>query len=431
MTVINTKKISVEKIENSSRNDRNDNAKSSKGINGRQIEKLLNSNSNKKVLSIALIIVGVAALYIGIAGGICLALSASFVLPLIAKIGLEWATVTCICTTALGSLSFFAGISSLRKMSTESEKSLQDSTIVNVEKNPKTKTSVRRLTPPSPRSRFVLPSPNPKSSKPTIRRFSPILDARRPTERLDPRTFLTYPLKKTKKVTFNFGTYIKEKESSNSPEFILGPHILDNMIDDKGKSVKTELSDEIGKLTQLQVISIRQNKNIPKIPESIGNLIKLRRLRYTENALIFLPHTIGELKSLEELDVAFNKLTFLPDSITNLKSLTDLRVTENQITFLPEAIGNLTSLRYLNLYGNKLETLPDSMRKLSNLEILYIANNPLNKIPGWINDLPRLKTLYINTEQGYLLPKDLDRNRIEVVNLDIKPRRSNDYDSTP
>jgi Leucine-rich repeat (LRR) protein len=427
MTVINTKTIPAAKIDDSSINDK---ATSSKGINGRQIEKLkINSNSNKRILSIALIIVGMAALYIGIAGGICIALSASFVLPLVAKIGLEWAIVTCICTTVLGSLSFFSGISSLRKISAESEKSLQDSTPVKVEKDPETKTPVRRLTPPSPRSRFVLPSPNPKSSKPTNRRVSPILDARRPTEKLDPRTFLTYPIKKVKKVTFNFGTYIREKESSNSPEFILGPHILDNMIDDKGKSVKTELSDEIGNLTQLQVISIRQNKNIPKIPESIGNLINLRRLTYTENALAFLPHTISKLKSLEELDVAFNKLTFLPDSLTNLKGLINLRVTENQISLLPEAIGNLTNLRYLNLYGNKLESLPDSMRKLAKLEILYLANNPLGRIPDWIKDLPRLKTLYINTEQEYLLPKDLDRRRIEVVNLDIKPRRSNDFDS--
>ena len=71
---------------------------------------------------------------------------------------------------------------------------------------------------------------------------------------------------------------------------------------------------------------------IPAVPETIGNLVNLKRLYLADNQLTVIPDSIGQLQSLRVLDLRHNSLETLPPSIANLNSLEDLWVAENKFT---------------------------------------------------------------------------------------------------
>lgn len=121
--------------------------------------------------------------------------------------------------------------------------------------------------------------------------------------------------------------------------------------------------ESIGNCSELKNLSIH---NIDKIPESIGNLKKLTHL-YLGGAYTKLPSSIGECRLLRYLE-AYGKLTALPDSIGNLTLLESVNLVENQLSSLPESIGNLKKLEKIDLsYNNDLQ-LPKSFTKLTNLK---------------------------------------------------------------
>jgi Leucine-rich repeat (LRR) protein len=65
--------------------------------------------------------------------------------------------------------------------------------------------------------------------------------------------------------------------------------------------------------------------------------------------LTILPPEIGQLTRLERLYLKDNQLTALPPEIGQLTALTELDVSNNQLTSLPPEIGQLTVLKELRL----------------------------------------------------------------------------------
>lgn len=93
-----------------------------------------------------------------------------------------------------------------------------------------------------------------------------------------------------------------------------------------------------------------------------------------EICLRALPDSIGNLTKLRILDLSSNDLRELPDSIGNLKNLEELYLSKNyEFSKLPDSIGNLESLKILELEGTNLDTLPESMGNLTNLENLSFS----------------------------------------------------------
>ena len=87
-----------------------------------------------------------------------------------------------------------------------------------------------------------------------------------------------------------------------------------------------------------------------------------------------LPDSIGNLTKLRILDLSSNDLRELPDSIGNLKNLEELYLSKNyEFSKLPDSIGNLESLKILELEGTNLDTLPESIGNLTNLENLSFS----------------------------------------------------------
>ncbi len=133
-------------------------------------------------------------------------------------------------------------------------------------------------------------------------------------------------------------------------------------------------------------------KQIYRLPDSIGNLTDLVSLRLVDNQLTKLPDSIGNLTKLRELRLYKNQLKTLPDSIANLQKLTHLSLSFNRLTVFPECIAQLTNLTGLRLNGNQMVVLPQSITKLTNLTYLDITGNPLMDL-SVLHSLPKLKTV--------------------------------------
>ena len=136
-----------------------------------------------------------------------------------------------------------------------------------------------------------------------------------------------------------------------------------------------------------RIIEIRYiNKDIIKIPDSIGELDSLTHLALEDNQINIIPNTIGNLKRLVHFTIDRNKITYIPPLIKNLNNLEKFNISNNELgTYenhpgtIEENIGELTKLNQLNLSNNQLTSLPDSMCSLLDIPgiTIYIDNNSL------------------------------------------------------
>ncbi len=143
------------------------------------------------------------------------------------------------------------------------------------------------------------------------------------------------------------------------------------------------------------------------LPNSIGNLKSVNKLRLDYNLITALPDSIGNLSTLRNLSLQYNKIKTLPKSISNLNSLQYLYLNNNELTTLPDSIGNLKSLRYLFLDNNQLTALPDSIGNLNSLQYLSLENNQLSIIPESIGKLESLQELILSGNQVKHLPESI------------------------
>ena len=94
---------------------------------------------------------------------------------------------------------------------------------------------------------------------------------------------------------------------------------------DLSYSKLTSLSESIGQLTQLQVLSVHRNQ-LTSLPDSIGQLTRLQTLDVFCNKLTSLPDSIGQLTLLRTLYVSDNQLTSLPYNIEQMRAAGRLRI---------------------------------------------------------------------------------------------------------
>jgi len=176
--------------------------------------------------------------------------------------------------------------------------------------------------------------------------------------------------------------WIIEERVTMKGNRVIGLNLNGNIV----SSSLTDLNHDIGKLTELEVLTINDNE-LFVIPEEIYSLTKLKKLEIKSNSLQVLPEGISKMVSLEELDLRHNGLTQLPADIAGLKSLKRLQLWGNRLTTLPHNIGDLYSLKELYLMNNRLRSLPKSITKLG-LSYLDISFNYLRdseaSIDTWI-----------------------------------------------
>jgi leucine-rich repeat protein SHOC2 len=162
-------------------------------------------------------------------------------------------------------------------------------------------------------------------------------------------------------------------------------------------------------------------KQISKLPDSIGNLSELVSLRLVDNRLSALPDSIGNLIKLRELRLYKNQLKTLPDSIGSLQNLSWLSLSLNRLTVFPEIITELSNLTGLLLNGNQMVVLPQSITKLTNLTYLDLTGNPLMDL-SVLHGLPKLKTVKfwgLKLPQKYWIDLKSLTSALQLINGEI------------
>ena len=75
------------------------------------------------------------------------------------------------------------------------------------------------------------------------------------------------------------------------------------------------------------------------------------------------------------INLEYNRLESLPESFGNLNKLKDLNLMYNRLSSLPKSFGNLFNLRALNISNNRLSSIPPPIKSLPNLRALDINSN--------------------------------------------------------
>lgn len=143
----------------------------------------------------------------------------------------------------------------------------------------------------------------------------------------------------------------------------------------------------LGDLRHLTHLDISSNL-LERIPEQeIGALQNLKSLNLSHNDIKVIPYEVGDLAKLEVLDVSENSLgqltdgQALPESIGNLSKLKELKLQGNLISKLPVQFKYLKKLEELDISNNHFQVLPMEVAQLENLRALNVANNDLRKMP--------------------------------------------------
>ncbi|XP_056165165.1 disease resistance protein RPV1-like [Syzygium oleosum] len=147
-------------------------------------------------------------------------------------------------------------------------------------------------------------------------------------------------------------------------------------------------------LTSLSILSV-DNSKITKLPDGVGELVKLRCLSLRNCRWIReLLESIGKLgSSLEELDISGTCVSELPDSFGNLWRLRVLKI--DYCFLFPSFIWGLDTLEEIHASScrNLEGEIPGDVGKLINLRILRLQDSAISSLPPEIKHLPKLETL--------------------------------------
>ncbi len=119
-------------------------------------------------------------------------------------------------------------------------------------------------------------------------------------------------------------------------------------------------------------------EGVPVVPE-LARLSKLQALRM--RGIGELPSELGKLSNLEFLSIRGDELTGeIPPELGDLSNLTYLQFSESRLSGeIPAELGQLSNLTFLHLQDNQLSgTIPAGLGQLPNLISARVENNPLS-----------------------------------------------------
>jgi Leucine-rich repeat (LRR) protein len=144
------------------------------------------------------------------------------------------------------------------------------------------------------------------------------------------------------------------------------------------------IPDELGALSELNVLALDHNQLTGAIPLKLGVLPFLGRLDLSYNQLTgSIPSELGQLSQLWNLDLSYNQLTgSIPSILGQLSQLSYLDLEHNQLTgFIPSELKQLSQLGYFDLTHNQLTgAIPLGLGQLSQLKYLDLSENQLSGV---------------------------------------------------
>ena len=116
-----------------------------------------------------------------------------------------------------------------------------------------------------------------------------------------------------------------------------------------------EIPEELGRLSNLQVLDFNGNQLSGEIPARLGNLINLRYLGLSQNELTGeIPRKLGSLSNLKSLQIlSQNRLTGeIPGELSNLTNLYQLYLSQNELSRC--ILQDLRDIRHHDLHDLNL-----------------------------------------------------------------------------
>lgn len=162
-----------------------------------------------------------------------------------------------------------------------------------------------------------------------------------------------------------------------------------------------------------------QSGGVPGLPDTIGLLLNLEYLDISKNKLKQLPESIGDLPKLANLFMGHNLITEFPQNMKVSfwrESLIALNLKYNEFTALPEDLNQLHKLQELSIQWNKITALPSNMTGLFHLKILDVSNNKLETLPDSIADCDAVTWLILTqNEIGEISDAVADMESIQTL----------------
>ncbi|PWV46503.1 leucine-rich repeat domain-containing protein [Chitinophaga sp. S165] len=150
-------------------------------------------------------------------------------------------------------------------------------------------------------------------------------------------------------------------------------------------------------LQNLRKLTLSKNK-LKTIPDDIGKLEHLEELYLYDCALVNISAAIGDLKNLRVLDISLNReLTVLPDTIGQLGKLQRLKIDYINMNFSP-AFEHLSDLEEIGMYScypdaQEPTVFPEALTKLKKLRKLDLRKNMFQALPEALVQLPLLEEI--------------------------------------
>lgn len=191
-------------------------------------------------------------------------------------------------------------------------------------------------------------------------------------------------------------------------------------LDIRENAIKGNIPTQIGELVNLETLMLDKNKFTGELPPTIAKLSKLKELLASDNRFRTFPVEICQAESLTVIHLEKNEIANLPGEITNLTKLEYLYLNENKLTALPAGLDKMPSLIYFHAQKNQIQALPENIGTLTNLTSLNLADNKIEgSIPASLVDLVNLKYLYLsNNSLSGSLPLGLEKMAaLEVIEI--------------
>ena len=168
---------------------------------------------------------------------------------------------------------------------------------------------------------------------------------------------------------------------------------------DLSRTAIKELPSSIEHLTNLTVLTLKDCKNLVRLPNAIwslklGNSLDLSGCSKFDNLL----ENLRNVKGLEKIDLSGTAIKELPSSIKHLTYLTVLTLKDcKNLMRLPNNIFCLKLLKFLDLSRcSKFDNLGENLGNAKGLELLNLSGKTIKEVPSSIFLLENLKELNIH-----------------------------------
>lgn len=192
--------------------------------------------------------------------------------------------------------------------------------------------------------------------------------------------------------------------------------------------------DVFNKLTNLKLITMKNNLFV-ELPDGIfRNNEKLKEIRFTNNRadLTTIPSGfLANLPNLSIVEIFRNRIQYLPENfLENSTNVTELSLLQNELITLPERIfSSQVNLIRLNLAQNQLNALPENLfNNTRKLQILYLSQNHLEEIDERLfTQLHHLRYLNLNHNRLKRIHSNAFNALVKLETLDLGRNRLDDY----